>query len=115
MEKTLTQVSAPTFSTTLRTLAVGFGLALIPAFPSYAQETVQAVDPRIAAALKEISPARVQANIERLVGFGTPSPPSAQGPGAIAARDRLGAAPGSIQAQTESHSSDCDRWPSRKT
>jgi Peptidase family M28 len=97
----------PTFATTLRTLAVGLGIALIFASPGRAQETVQAVDPRIAAALKEISPMRVQANIEKLVSFGTRATLSAQDPASIAAGRGIGAARDWIKSQFERYSKDC--------
>lgn len=72
-----------------------------------AQKTVQAVDPRIAAALKEVSPAQVQASIEKLVSFGTRSTLSAQDPASIAAGHGIGAAREWIKSQFEHDSQDC--------
>ncbi|MDB6043596.1 MAG: peptidase [Gammaproteobacteria bacterium] len=102
-----TPADAPTFSTTSLTLALTLGLALIFASPARAQESVQAVDPRIAAALKEISAARIQANIEKLVSFGTRSTLSAQDPVSIAAGQGIGAAREWIKSQFERYSKDC--------
>ena len=81
----------PTFFKTFRTLALSCAIALF-APTGFAQETVQAVDPRITAALQEISPTRIQADIEKLVSFGTRSTLSAQDPAAIASGHGIGAA-----------------------
>ena len=83
----------------LRTLVVGFAAVLTLVSPGYAQETTQAVDPRIAAALKEVSPARIQANIEKLVSFGTRATLSAPDPASIAAGRGIGAAREWIKSQ----------------
>ncbi len=91
----------------LRTVAVGYAVALVVAFPSHAQELVQPVDPKIAGALREISPTRIQANIERLVSFGTRATLSAQDPASIAAGHGIGAAREWIKAQFERYSKDC--------
>src|SRR3989442_14000023 len=48
-------------------------------------------DPKIAAALKEISPQQIQGTIEKLVSFGTRLTLSAQDSGSIAARHAIGA------------------------
>lgn len=64
-------------------------------------------DARIAAALNEISSARVHANIEALVGFGTRSTLSAQDASAIASGRGIGAARDWIKAQFEKYSKDC--------
>jgi acetylornithine deacetylase/succinyl-diaminopimelate desuccinylase-like protein len=107
VKTSISRASVPTFSATFRTLGVGLGIALIFASPGYAQETVQAVDPRIAGALKEISPARIQANIERLVLFGTRSTLSAQDPTSVATGHGIGAAREWIRSQFERYSKDC--------
>jgi Peptidase family M28 len=104
---TLTHASVATFFATFRTLAVGCGIALIFVLPGYAQEPVQTVDPRIAGSLKEISPARIQSNIERLVSFGTRSTLSAQDPASIAAGHGIGAAREWIKSQFARYSKDC--------
>ena len=64
-------------------------------------------DARIAAALKEISSARIHANIESLVGFGTRSTLSGQDATAIASGRGIGAAREWIKAQFEQYSKDC--------
>jgi len=50
------------------------------------------VDPRIAAALQQISAQRIQANIEKLVSFQTRSTLSGQDPASIAGGRGIGAA-----------------------
>jgi Peptidase family M28 len=66
-----------------------------------------APDARIAAALNEISSARIQATISALVGFGTRSTLSAQDPAAVASGRGIGAAREWIRAQFEQYSKDC--------
>jgi hypothetical protein len=66
-----------------------------------------APDARIAAALNEISSARIQANISSLVGFGTRSTLSPQDPAAVASGRGIGAAREWIRAQFEQYSKDC--------
>jgi len=65
------------------------------------------VDPKIAAALQQISAQRIQANIEKLVSFGTRSTLSAQDPAAIAAGRGIGAAREWIKSEFERYSKDC--------
>ena len=65
------------------------------------------VDPQIAAALKEISPEHIQANIDKLVSFGTRSTISAQDAASIAAGRGIGAAREWIKAQFDQYSNDC--------
>lgn len=64
-------------------------------------------DQKIAAALKEISPTRIQANIEKLVSFGTRSTLSAQDPASISAGRGIGAAREWIRSEFERYSKDC--------
>src|SRR5438309_6602379 len=64
-------------------------------------------DPKIAAALKEISPQQIQTTIEKLVGFGTRLTLSAQDPGSIAAGDGIGAGREWIKSEFERYSRDC--------
>lgn len=64
-------------------------------------------DPQIQAALKQISAARVQSDIEKLVSFQTRSSLSAQDPQSIAAGKGIGAAREWIRAEFESYSRDC--------
>src|SRR3989441_2335644 len=66
------------------------------------------VDPKIAAALKQISAQRIQANIERLVSFQTRSTLSAQDQASIAAGRGIGAAREWIKSEFERYSHDCN-------
>jgi hypothetical protein len=65
------------------------------------------VDPRIAAALQQISAQRIQANIEKLVSFQTRSTLSAQDPASIAGGRGIGAAREWIKAEFERYGRDC--------
>jgi len=65
------------------------------------------IDPQIASALQQVSSARIQADIEKLVGFGTRSTLSAQDAASIAAGHGIGAAREWIQSQLENYSRDC--------
>src|SRR5947209_18091330 len=64
-------------------------------------------DPQIAAMLKEISAARIQATIEKLVSFGNRSTLSAQDDASIAAGKGIGAAREWIKGEFEKYSKDC--------
>jgi hypothetical protein len=64
-------------------------------------------DPRIVAALREVSGARIQATIDKLVSFGTRATISAQDPASIAAGRGIGAAREWIQAEFERYSKEC--------
>jgi hypothetical protein len=64
-------------------------------------------DPQIVAVLRQISRPRIQANIEKLVGFGTRLTISAQDPASFAAGRGIGAAREWIQAEFERYSQDC--------
>src|SRR5437879_7747052 len=64
-------------------------------------------DPRIAAALQQISAKHVQENIEKLVSFGTRVTLSAQDRASIAAGHGIGAAREWIKAEFERYSKDC--------
>ena len=66
-----------------------------------------AQDPRISAALQQISAARVQGTIEKLVSFQTRLTLSAQDPASIAAGHGIGAAREWIKSEFESYSKDC--------
>ncbi len=74
-----------------------------------AQDTISAgpADPRIAAALKEVSADRIRANVEKLVSFGTRSTLSAQDADSIAKGQGIGAAREWIKSQFETYSKDC--------
>jgi hypothetical protein len=64
-------------------------------------------DPRITAALQDVSEQRIRADIAALVGFGTRSTLSAQDPASIAGGRGIGAAREWIRAQFEQYSRDC--------
>ena len=65
------------------------------------------VDPRIAAALQQISAQRIQVNIEKLVSFQTRSTLSAQDPASIAGGRGIGAAREWIKSEFERYARDC--------
>jgi hypothetical protein len=65
------------------------------------------LDPKIAAALQQVSAARIQASIEKLVSFGTRSTLSAQDPASLASGRGIGAAREWIRAEFERYSKDC--------
>jgi len=64
-------------------------------------------DPAIAAALKQVSAQRIQANIEKLVSFGTRLTLSAQDPASIEKGRGIGAAREWIKSEFERYSKDC--------
>lgn len=64
-------------------------------------------DPQIAAALRQVSAQRIQANIEKLVSFGTRLTLSAQDPASISAGHGIGAAREWIKSEFERYSKDC--------
>ena len=70
-------------------------------------EPTVSADPQIAAALQQISAQRIQANIEKLVSFGTRLTISAQDPASIAAGHGIGAAREWIKSEFERYSKDC--------
>jgi Peptidase family M28 len=72
-----------------------------------AQSPSLTLDPQIAAALRQVSAQRIQANIEKLVSFGTRLTLSAQDPGSITAGHGIGAAREWIKAEFERYSKDC--------
>ena len=92
-----------------------FSVALGLALPCAAQgqgASASAIEPgkpdaRIVAALRQVSAARIQANIEKLVSFGTRATISAQDPASIAAGRGIGAAREWIQAEFERYAKDC--------
>lgn len=69
--------------------------------------TAGPADPKIAAALRQISPQQIQTNITKLVSFGTRLTLSAQDPAAIASGRGIGAAREWIKAEFERYSKDC--------
>jgi len=84
-------------------------IAPLPAAGAGQTATIDAgpVDPQIASAVKQISSPRIQADIEKLVGFETRSTLSAQDQASIAAGHGIGAAREWIKSQLESYSRDC--------
>ena len=106
MKKTLapTRRLAAAAAATTATL-VGFTLGL--AQPARAVEVTQTADPSIASAVRAISAARVQADIEKLVSFGTRSTLSAQDPASISAGRGIGAAREWLKSQFEAYSREC--------
>jgi Zn-dependent M28 family amino/carboxypeptidase len=90
-----------------RAVAVGIFLAAIGCLGQSAQSEPAAADPQIAAALAQVSPQRIQANIEKLVSFGTRLTLSAQDPASIATGHGIGAAREWIKAEFERYSKEC--------
>ena len=86
----------------------GFALLHLP-FTAQSSNSPQQVeaDPKIAAALQQISAERIQANIEKLVSFGTRSTLSAQDEASIAKGRGIGAAREWIKSEFERYSKDC--------
>jgi Peptidase family M28 len=78
----------------------------LPLLPANAQ---------IATALREISAQRIQASVEKLVGFGTRSTLSAQDPASVAAGHGIGAAREWIKSEFERYSKDCNGCLTVKT
>jgi len=66
-----------------------------------------AADAQIAAALRQISAARIQSTVEKLVSFQTRSTLSAQDPSSIAAGHGIGAAREWIKSEFERYARDC--------
>jgi len=90
-------------------LTAAAALALAPSglAQSVQAEAALPADSQIAAALQQISAQRIQANIEKMVSFGTRSTLSAQDPASIAAGRGIGAAREWIKAEFERYSKDC--------
>lgn len=83
-------------------------VVMISAARSEAQSDAgMTADPKIAAALKEVSAQRIQASIEKLVSFGTRLTLSAQDSESIAAGHGIGAAREWIKSEFEKYSKDC--------
>ena len=92
-------------------LTLLFGIAIVPfGLDAQKREFPQPklpADPKIAAALKEISPRQIQDTVEKLVSFGTRLTLSAQDPASIAAGHGIGAAREWIKSEFERYSRDC--------
>jgi hypothetical protein len=94
----------------LMTLAAMLGAAILCAAQKSARngEAPKLVaDPKIAAALRQISAKQIQANIEKLVTFGTRLTISAQDPASLQSGRGIGAAREWIKAEFERYSKDC--------
>jgi hypothetical protein len=91
----------------LSVLAGVFILAVISAAQSGSGAPGMTADPKIAAALQQVSAQRIQTNIAKLVSFGTRLTLSAQDPGSIAAGHGIGAAREWIKSEFERYSKDC--------
>jgi hypothetical protein len=75
--------------------------------PEKPEAPMAASDPKIAAALRQVSAKQIQANIEKLVSFGTRLTLSAQDPASVAAGHGIGAAREWIKAEFERYSKEC--------
>jgi hypothetical protein len=101
------------FSTTTRAAATGVLLGAMACAAQSARPgssvgvSSQTIDPKVAAALQQISAQRIQANIEKFVSFGTRSTLAAQDPASIAAGHGIGAAREWIKSEFERYSKDC--------
>jgi hypothetical protein len=106
MKKTLAltrRLAGSAFAATATCLGITLGLTQ----PVLAEQVTQTADPAITAAVRAISAARVQADIEKLVSFGTRSTLSAQDPASISAGHGIGAAREWLKAQFEAYSKEC--------
>jgi peptidase M28-like protein len=88
-------------------LAIFLSTAVQSGAQSAPEEPAMVTDPQIAAALQQISAQRIQANIEKLVSFGTRLTLSAIDPVSIAAGHGIGAAREWIKSEFERYSKDC--------
>lgn len=98
-------VHFPKFARWAAATLVAFGLNC--AAQSGKLGPAMAADPKIAAALQQISAQRIQANIDKLVSFGTRLTLSAEDPASIAAGHGIGAAREWIKSEFERYSKDC--------
>ena len=91
--------------------AAGFAALVFMSAGGTAQSTSSepsvTADPEIAAALRQISAQRIQADIEKLASFGTRLTLSAQDSGSISAGHGIGAAREWIKSEFERYSKDC--------
>jgi len=89
---------------------VALAIVMVCAGPAVAQRkpaSRAATDPQIAAAMKEVSPARIRQTIEKLVSFHTRSTLSAADPASIAAGRGIGTAREWIRSEFERYSKAC--------
>ena len=106
----LKERTAPPFSNTALMPVLAFAMTLFYTTSGHAQETAAkaVVDPKIVAALKDVSAERIRSNIEKLVSFGTRSTLSAQDPASISSGRGIGAAREWIRSEFETYSKDCN-------
>jgi Peptidase family M28 len=106
----LKERTAPPISNTALMPVLAFAMTLFYTTSGHAQETgaKAVVDPKIVAALKEVSAERIRSNIEKLVSFGTRSTLSAQDPASISSGRGIGAAREWIRSEFETYSKDCN-------
>jgi len=106
----LKERTAPPFSNTALMPVLAFAMTLFYTTSEHAQETAAkaVVDPKIVAALKDVSAERIRSNIEKLVSFGTRSTLSAQDPASISSGRGIGAAREWIRSEIETYSKDCN-------
>jgi Peptidase family M28 len=102
--------TASPISNTALMPVLAFAMTLFYTTSGHAQETAAkaVVDPKIVAALKEVSAERIRSNIEKLVSFGTRSTLSAQDPASISSGRGIGAAREWIRSEFETYSKDCN-------
>jgi Peptidase family M28 len=91
----------------MRMAALAMVLIFVHSAKAQEPASEMVADPKIAAALREISPTHIQSDIEKLVSFGTRSTLSAQDPASIAAGRGIGAAREWIKSEFERYSQDC--------
>lgn len=96
----------------LRSLvALALGMAFVPTAVAQQRSRnakVADLDPQIVAAVKDVSPARVKATIEKLVSFRNRSTLSAADPKSVASGRGIGAAREWIRSEFERYSKECD-------
>ncbi len=86
---------------------LGGGIALSASAQGAQEVNAGPADTQIAGALRNVSPRQIEANIEKLVSFGTRLTLSAQDPESIAAGHGIGAAREWIKSEFERYSKDC--------
>jgi Zn-dependent M28 family amino/carboxypeptidase len=97
-------VSTPSIAPRILVLATAFAIVSPHVLAS---EGAPAADPKITAALQQVSAEHVKASVDRLVGFGTRLTLSAQDAASIAAGHGIGAAREWIRSEFERYSKDC--------
>ena len=90
-------------------IAVGLAPASLGQAENHSPAAVKPMpaDPKIAAALQQVSAERIRVNIEKLVSFGTRLTISAQDPSSVAGGHGIGAAREWIKSEFERYSKEC--------